>query len=132
VGSFQQANEQKLSELCVKDGKPPITIVALQQAEALAALRADRIDAADVNMAMNAYLAGQPGGEGLEPLEGAPPIAVDANVIGYITSKEADGVALSKALAAAFNAMIKDGEYAAVMKKWKLPSEAALKEAFAN
>ena len=57
VGSFQQTNEQKLSELCVKDGKKPISIVPLQQAEALAALRADQVDAAEVNMAMSAYMA---------------------------------------------------------------------------
>jgi polar amino acid transport system substrate-binding protein len=132
VGSFQQTNEQKLSELCVKAGKPAITIVPLQQAEALAALRADRVDAADVNMAMNAYLATLPGSEGLEALEGAPPIAMDANVIGYITNKEADGVAISKAVAAAFNAMIKSGDYAANLEKWKLPDEAAVKEVTVN
>lgn len=132
VGSFQQANEQKLSEICVKEGKPPVNIVILQQAEALAALRADRVDAADMSMAMNAYLASLPGSEGLEALEGSPTIAVEASVIGYITSKDPDGVALSKALAAAFNALIKDGQYAANFKKWKLPDEAKLKEAYTD
>ncbi len=130
VGSFQQANEQKLSEECVAHGKKPITIVPLAQAEALAALRADRIDAADVNVGQNIYLASLPSGRDLEALKGAPRNALNANKLGYITSKDADGVALAQAMAAALNTMIKDGEYAAIlMKKWKIPEESALSEA---
>src|SRR5579875_809623 len=132
VGSFQQANEQKLSEECVASGKRPITIIPLAQAESLAALRADRVDAADVNMAENVYLAGQPSSRDLEALDGAPPNALKANKLGYITSKDADGVALARAMAAALNTMIRDGEYAAILKKWKLPDEAALPQAYAD
>jgi len=132
VGTVSHANNEKISEQCVKEGKPPLTLVFLPPAEGAAALRTNRVDAADVGMVANVYIASQPGGEDLEAVEGAPPNLVAANALGYITNKGPDGVALAKAMSAALNVMIKSGEYAATLKKWKIPSEAGLKESFSN
>ena len=85
-----------------------------------------------MDMAENVYIASQPGGEGLEALEGAPPNALNAGTLGYISNREPEGIAITKAMAAALNVMIKNGEYAAIIKKWKIPEEAEMKEAFAN
>jgi polar amino acid transport system substrate-binding protein len=132
VGTFSHANMEKLNEQCAKEGKPQITIVSLAPTDGVAALRTGRVDAADVGMVANVYLASQPSGQDLEALKGAPPNAVAASTLGYITSKEPDGIALSKAMAAALNVLIKSGEYAKILRKWQVPDEAQLKEAFAN
>jgi polar amino acid transport system substrate-binding protein len=128
VGTVSHANNEKLSEQCVKNGKPPLTLVFLPPAEGATALRTNRVDAADVGMVANVYAASQPNGQDLEALEGAPPNLVAANKLGYITNKGTEGVALGKAMAAALTTMIKSGEYAAILKKWKIPNEAALPE----
>jgi polar amino acid transport system substrate-binding protein len=132
VGTVSHANNEKISEQCVKEGKPPLTLVFLPPAEGAAALRTDRVDTADVGMVANVYISSQPSGQDLEALEGAPPNLVAASLLGYITNKSPDGQALAKAMAAALTSMIKSGEYAAILKKWRIPAAAALTEASSN
>jgi polar amino acid transport system substrate-binding protein len=118
VSTAFEAAAKKVSEECKAAGKPELDLLcsnvvglALMQGRADAALNSTATIAAMIGENPDAY-----------ELAGAP---FDANTkLGIALRK--DDVALKAALDTALQAVVKDGTYAALLKKWNLPASASI------
>jgi polar amino acid transport system substrate-binding protein len=129
--SAEVVNLNALSKLCTDAGKPAIDVVVLKGTPAqVEAVKSGRVMAANVTKAVSVYTASQPGAG----LEDVPGVVLNAN-----GQKQLDGIMLRKdepdlanAIAAAMNALIADGTFAHILKKWGIPEDLFLKQAMRN
>jgi polar amino acid transport system substrate-binding protein len=130
-GSYQTVNLAGLSQKCVAAGKPPIDMPVFQGTPAqVVALKSGRVQAANIDKAVGIYLV-KKDSENVEEVPGVLPNAADKKLLmGFILKK--DETELAKALQAALNEVIKDGEYATTLKNWSIPAEAAVPESTLN
>lgn len=121
VNTAFEASTKKLSEECKAAGKPEIDILSLPgTSNVAAALSQGRIDAALTSTATIAAMIT----ENPDTYEiASDPFDVTTKV-GIAVGK--DNSALRGKLDAALTSMSKDGTYAALMKKWKLPAQASV------
>ena len=71
--------------------------------------------------------------EGLPRLrQASAAIGLAADRLGYIAGGDADGVAVTEAMAPSCDVMIENGAYPAIIRTSKIPEAAELKDAFAN
>jgi polar amino acid transport system substrate-binding protein len=110
--TVQVPDIQKRSKACTDAGKPAVTIDQYQgQDEATASVVSDKDQAMLADLPISAYAVQQTGGK-LEIL-GDP---YGDGPYGFVTAKPATD--LANAIAAATKAIIADGTYSAIMKKW--------------
>jgi polar amino acid transport system substrate-binding protein len=129
--SAEVVNLNALSKLCTDAGKPAIDVVVLKGTPAqVEAVKSGRVMAANVTKAVSVYTASQSGAG----LEDVPGVVLNAN-----GQKQLDGIMLRKdepdlanAIDAAMNALIADGTFARIMKKWGIPEDLFLKQAMRN
>ncbi len=129
--SAEVVNLNALSKRCTDAGKPAIDVVVLKGTPAqIVAVKSGRVMAANVTKAVVVYMASQPGAG----VEDVPGLVENAD-----GRKQLDGVMLRKdepdlanAIEAAMNAMMADGTYARIMKKWGIPEDLLLKRAVRN
>ena len=129
--SAEVVNLNALSKLCTAAGKAAIDVVVLKGTPAqVEAVKSGRVMAANVTKAVSAYTASQPGAG----LEDVPGVVLNAD-----RQKQLDGIMLRKdesdlanAIEAAMNALIADGTYARILKKWGIPEDLYLKQAIRN
>lgn len=99
-------------ENCVAQGQPPVELVTFAESAApFQALQTGRIHATYRDMTAQAWAAQESGGQ----LELVPGI-YDVKPLGMPIAEE--NAELGQAIAAALNAVIADGTYAEIMKKW--------------
>jgi polar amino acid transport system substrate-binding protein len=120
VNTAFEASTKALSAECKAAGKPEIDILSLTGSDTVAlALQQGRVDAALNSTATIAAMIG----ESPDAYELAgPPFDVNTKV-GIALRK--DDPALKSRLEAALQSMVKDGTYAALLKKWNLPPQAS-------
>lgn len=129
--SAEVVNLIALSKRCTDEGKPAIDVVALKGTPALViAIRSGRVMAASVTKAVVVYMASQPGA-GVEDVPGVMENADGQKQLDGILVRK-DEPDLANAMAAALNAIIVDGTYARIMKKWGIPDELLLTRAILN
>jgi polar amino acid transport system substrate-binding protein len=129
--SAEVTNLLALSKQCTDQGKPPIDVVALKGTPAqVVAVKSGRVAAACVTKAVTIYVASQ-SGAGVESLPGIVREASGVKQLDGIMVRK-DEPELAKAVEAAMNALIADGTYSAIMKKWNLPEELVLPHAILN
>lgn len=121
VSTAFEAAAKKASAECKASGKPQSDILSLPGSNTVAlALTQGRVDAAINSTATAAAMLN----ENPETYElGGEPFDVTTKV-GIALRK--DDVALKTELEQALHAMVKDGAYAALMKKWRLPAKASV------
>jgi polar amino acid transport system substrate-binding protein len=126
-GSVEDINLHDLSRQCVAGGKPEINVVILNGTPAqVVALKSGRVSAANVTVAVVTYMASQDA-TNLEAVPGIVPDASgQAKLQGIIV--QGDRSDLQAALGAALNALIADGNYARILKKWNVPEDVWLKQ----
>lgn len=126
--SEEATNLDALSKACIGQGKPAINVVRLKGTPAqIIAVKSGRVAGASVTKAVVAYMATQ-SGAGVEDVPGTLPIANGNQELEGILVGE-DQSDLAKALQAAMNALIADGSYARILKKWGIPMDLALGQA---
>jgi polar amino acid transport system substrate-binding protein len=127
-GSAEDTNLNNLSKQCTDNGKPAINVVVLNGTPAqIVAVKSGRVSAANVTKAVVAYMASQDAAN-LAEIPGIVPNASGTKEFqGFIVEK--DRMDLAKALEAALNAIIADGSYARILKKWNVPEELWVKQA---
>ncbi len=120
VNTAFEASTKALSAACKAAGKPEIDILSLTGSDTVAlALQQSRVDAALNSTATIAAMMSE--SPNAYELAGAP---FDANTkVGIALRK--DDAALKSRLEAALQDMVKDGTYAALLKKWNLPPQAS-------
>jgi len=120
VNTAFEASTKALSAECKAAGKQEIDILSLTGSDTVAlALQQGRVDAALNSTATIAAMIGE--SPDAYELAGPP---FDANTkVGIALRK--DDAALKSRLEAALQSMVKDGTYAALLKKWKLPPQAS-------
>ena len=120
VNTAFEASTKALSAECKAAGKQEIDILSLTGSDTVAlALQQGRVDAALNSTATIAAMIGE--SPDAYELAGPP---FDANTkVGIALRK--DDTALKLRLEAALQGMVKDGTYAALLKKWNLPSQAS-------
>jgi len=120
VNTAFEASTKALSAECKAAGKPEIDILSLTGSDTVAlALQQGRVDAALNSTATIAAMIGE--SPDAYELAGPP---FDANTkVGIALRK--DDTALKSRLEAALQSMVKDGTYAALLKKWNLPPQAS-------
>jgi polar amino acid transport system substrate-binding protein len=120
VNTAFEASTKALSADCKAAGKPEIDILSLTGSDTVAlALQQGRVDAALNSTATIAAMIGE--SPDAYELAGPP---FDANTkVGIALRK--DDAALKSRLEAALQSMVKDGTYAALLKRWNLPSQAS-------
>jgi len=120
VNTAFEASTKALSAECKAAGKQEIDILSLTGSDTVAlALQQGRVDAALNSTATIAAMIG----ESPDAYELAgPPFDVNTKV-GIALRK--DDPALKSRLEAALRSMVKDGTYAALLKKWSLPPQAS-------
>jgi polar amino acid transport system substrate-binding protein len=129
--SAEVTNLLALSKQCTDQGKPAIDVVALKGTPAqVVAVKSGRVAAACVTKAVTIYVASQ-SGAGVESLPGIVREASGVKQLDGIMVRK-DEPELAKAVEAAMNALIADGTYSAIMKKWNLPEELVLPHAILN
>lgn len=130
-GSYQANNLKAISDKCVADGKPAIEISLFQGTpNQIVALKSGRVQASNIDRAVGAYLAGKDGGS-IEPLSTPMPNAAGNKfLMAFMVQK--NEMDLARAVQTGLNALIKDGSYAQILKKWGLADEARLPEATLN
>lgn len=128
AGSAEATNLNALSKQCTDHGKPAIDVAVLNGTPAqIIAVKSGRVAAANVTKAVVAYMATQ-SGAGVEDVPGTVPIVNgEKELEGIMVGK--DDTQLAKALEAAMNAMIADGTYERVLKKWSIPDDLVVKQA---
>jgi polar amino acid transport system substrate-binding protein len=126
--SAEVTNLLALSKQCTDQGKPAIDVVVLKGTPAqIVAVNSGRVAAACVTKAVTVYIASQ-SGAGVESLPGIVPEASGVKQLdGIMVRKEEPE--LANAMTAAMDALIADGTYAAIFKKWGLPRDLALPQA---
>jgi polar amino acid transport system substrate-binding protein len=126
--STEVTNLLALSKQCTDQGKPAIDVVVLKGTPAqIVAVNSGRVAAACVTKAVTVYIASQ-SGAGVESLPGIVPEASGVKQLdGIMVRKEEPE--LAQAMTAAMDALIADGTYAAIFKKWGLPRDLALPRA---
>lgn len=121
TNSAFEASTKKASEACKAAGKPEIEILSLPGTSNVAlALAQGRIDAALTSTAtIAAMIAENPASYELasEPFDVTTKIGV---------AVRKDSGLLKAKLEAALQGMVKDGTYAALLKKWNLPAQASV------
>ena len=117
-----EASTKVVSAECKAAGKPEIEILSLPGSNNVAlALTQARVDAALNSTATVAAMMG----ETPDAYELAGP-AFDANTkVGIAFRKDKDSEALKAKVDQALQAAVKDGTYAALLKKWNLPAQAS-------
>lgn len=121
VNTAFEASTKAVSAACKAAGKPEIDILSLPGSDTVAlALQQGRVDAALNSTATIAAMMGE--SPDAYELAGPP---FDANTKVGIALRKDDPVLKSK-LEAALNDMVKDGTYAALLKKWNLPTQASV------
>jgi polar amino acid transport system substrate-binding protein len=116
-GSAEDTNLNNLSKQCTDNGTPAQIV----------AVKSGRVSAANVTKAVVAYMASQDAAN-LAEIPGIVPNASGTKEFqGFIVEK--DRMDLAKALEAALNAIIADGSYARILKKWNVPEELWVKQA---
>ena len=124
-------NLNALSKLCTDGGKPAIDVVVLKGTPAqVEAVKSGRVMAANVTKAVVVYTASQPGA-GVEDVQGLVENADGRKQLDGIMLRK-DQPELAKAMEAAMNALIADGTYARIMKKWGIPEELLLQRVIRN
>jgi len=120
VNTAFEASTKALSAECKAAGKPEIDILSLTGSDTVAlALQQGRVDAALNSTATIAAMIG----ESPDAYELAgPPFDVNTKV-GIALRK--DDTQLKSRLEAALQSTVKDGTYAALLKKWNLPPQAS-------
>jgi polar amino acid transport system substrate-binding protein len=121
VNTAFEASTKALSAECKAAGKQEIDILSLTGSDTVAlALQQGRVDAALNSTATIAALISE--SPDVFELAGPP---FDANTkIGIALRK--DDTQLKSRLEAALESMVKDGTYAALLKKWNLPPQASV------
>ena len=121
VSTAFEASAKQASAACVAAGRPEVDILSLPGSNVVAlALSQGRVDAALNSTATIAAMMGE--APGAYALAGEP---FDADTrIGIALRK--DNPALKAALEGALNAMVADGSYAALLRKWHLPDQASV------
>ena len=115
AGSSELASLPAMSQQCVSEGKPAMAIHAYPTNPAASiAVESGRITAVLGATEVGGYETKNSGGK-LKLIPGY--VGARFNE-GLITQKTADGLLLAKALDQACTAMIKSGEYLAILKKW--------------
>lgn len=130
-GSYQTVNLTALSQKCVAEGKPAIEMQVLQGTPAqVVALKSGRVQASNIDKAVGVYLVSKDS----ENIEEVPGVLLNAGgnklVMGFILKK--GETELAKALQAALNEVIKDGEYAKILKEWNITANSAVTESTLN
>jgi polar amino acid transport system substrate-binding protein len=129
--SAEVLNLNALSKRCTDAGKPAIDVVVLKGTPAqIVAVKSGRVMAANVTKAVVVYVASQPGA-GVEDVPGLVENADGQKQLDGIMLRK-DEPELAKAMEAATNALIADGTYARIMKKWGIPEDLFLKRAIRN
>jgi polar amino acid transport system substrate-binding protein len=129
--SAEVVNLNALSKRCTDAGKPAIDVVVLKGTPAqIVAVKSGRVMAANVTKAVVVYMASQPGA-GVEDVPGLVENADGRKQLDGIMLRK-DQPELAKAMEAAMNALIADGTYARIMKKWGIPEDLFLKSAIRN
>ncbi len=130
-GSYQAVNLAALSEKCVAAGKPAIDMSVLQGTPAqIVALKSGRVQVSNIDKAVGAYLV-KKDSENLEEVPGVLPSASGNKLqMGFILKK--GDLDLAKALQAGLNEVIKDGEYARILKDWNISAEGAVAQSTLN
>jgi polar amino acid transport system substrate-binding protein len=129
--SAEVTNLLALSKQCTDQGKPAIDVVVLKGTPPqVVAVKSGRVAAACVTKAVTVYVASQ-SGAGVESLPGIVPEASGVKQLDGIMVRK-DEPELAKAVEAALNALIADGTYDAIIKKWNLPPELILSHAVLN
>jgi polar amino acid transport system substrate-binding protein len=121
-GSVEDINLHDHSKQCVDKGKPAINVVVLNGTPAqLVAVKSGRVSAANVTAAVVAYIATQDAAN----LEAVPGIVPDASGTTKLQGVIVQGTRtdLQAAMGAALNALIADGTYARILKKWNVPED---------
>ncbi|MDB5611059.1 MAG: transporter substrate-binding protein [Bradyrhizobium sp.] len=130
-GSYQSVNLAVLSQKCVAEGKPAIDMPVFQGTPAqVVALKSGRIQASNIDKAVGSYLVKKDP----ENIEEVPGVLLNASgnklLMGFILKK--GETELATALQAALNEVIKDGEYARILKDWNITDNAAVSESTLN
>jgi polar amino acid transport system substrate-binding protein len=130
-GSYQTVNLAGLSEKCTTAGKPAVDMPVFQGTPAqVVALKSGRVQASNIDKAVGIYLV-KKDSENIEEVPGVLlNFAGNKLLMGFILKK--DDTELAKALQAALNEVIKDGEYAKILKDWNMAAEAAVSESTIN
>jgi polar amino acid transport system substrate-binding protein len=129
--SAEVVNLNALSKQCTDKGRPAIDVVVLKGTPAqIVAVKSGRVMAANVTKAVVVYVSSQPGA-GVEDVPGLVENADGQKQLDGIMLRK-DEAELAKALAAAMDAMIADGTYARILKKWGIPEDLFLKRAMLN
>jgi polar amino acid transport system substrate-binding protein len=121
VNTAFEASTKAISAECKTAGKPEIDILSLTGSDTVAlALQQGRVDAALNSTATVAAMIG----ESPDAYELAGPHFDTNTKVGIALRK--DEAVLKSRLDAALQGMVKDGSYAALLKKWNLPPQASL------
>jgi polar amino acid transport system substrate-binding protein len=129
--SAEVVNLNALSKRCTDAGKPAIDVVVLKGTPAqIVAVKSGRVMAANVTKAVVVYIASLPG-SGVEDVPGVVENADGRRQLDGIMLRK-DEPELAKAMEAAVNALIADGTYARILKKWGIPEDLFLKQAIRN
>jgi polar amino acid transport system substrate-binding protein len=129
--SAEVVNLNALSKRCTDAGKPAIDVVVLKGTPAqVVAVKSGRVMAANVTKAVVVYTASQPGA-GVEDVPGLVENADGQKQLDGIMLRK-DEADLANAMEAAMNALIADGTYATIMKKWGIPEDLFLKQVIRN
>ena len=120
--SAEVVNLNALSKRCTDADKPAIDVVVLKGTPAqVVAVKSGRVMAANVTKAVVVYVASQPSA-GVEDVPGLVENADGQKQLdGIMLRKDSPG--LAKAMEAAMNALIADGTYARILKKWGIPED---------
>jgi polar amino acid transport system substrate-binding protein len=129
--SAEVVNLNALSKRCTDAGKPAIDVVVLKGTPAqIVAVKSGRVMAANVTKAVVVYMASQPGA-GVEDVPGLVENADGQRQLDGIMLRK-DEPELAKAMEVVMNALIADGTYARIFKKWGIPEDLSLKQAIRN
>jgi len=121
VGTVYEKQAQKLAADCLKDGKPALTIISLtSSATSALALREGRVDAMVTSVPTAVALVTQ----SHDAFEAAGDTFDNNTLLGIGFAK--GKTALRDAVDTAFKAVVADGTYAALVKKYRLPASASL------
>lgn len=117
-GTTQQGQAQDQSKQCTAAGKPAVTVLSFDgQNDANLAVSSGRADLGFADGGLASYIVKQSHGE--FAITGSP--IEDVAQTGIAIPK---GSGMAKATQAAINAMIKDGTYTQILKKWGTVGEA--------
>lgn len=129
--SAEVVNLNALSKRCTDAGTPAINVVVLKGTPAqIEAVKSGRVMAANVTKAVVVYMASQPAA-GVEDVPGLVTSADGQKQLDGIMLRQ-DEPELANAIEAAMNALIADGTFGHILKKWGIPDDLFLKQAIRN